>query len=155
MHITRFTDYAIRVLIYLAVKKNELSTISEIAESYAISKNHLMKIVQELNLRGYLLATRGKNGGIKLISDAEEINIGKLIRELEGETKLVECFGSNNQCVITPTCQLKEMFSKAMESFFATLDEYTLADLVGQTNRPELAKLLSIKVSETKQETTV
>ncbi len=146
MHITRFTDYAIRVLIYLAVKKNELSTISEIAESYGISKNHLMKIVQELNLKGYLLATRGKNGGIRLITEAESINLGKLIRDLENETKLVECFGNNNQCVITPSCQLKMIFSEAMESFFATLDGYTLADLIGHTHRQELTKVLSIKV---------
>lgn len=144
MHITRYTDYALRVLIYLAVNKNDLATISEIAESYNISKNHLMKIVQELNAKGYLLAIRGKNGGIKLNAEPDEINIGKLVREIESDTKLVECFGTNNQCVITPSCQLKQVFAQALESFFATLDKYTLQELVEPKKQPGLIKLLSI-----------
>ncbi len=144
MQITRYTDYAIRVLIYLAVKRNEQSTISEIAESYNISKNHLMKIVQELNVKGYLFAIRGKNGGIKLIAEPSAINIGKLVRELENESKLVECFGNNNQCVITPSCQLKQIFSLAIESFYTTLEGYTLEDLTGVNDQLKLKQLLSI-----------
>lgn len=142
MQITRYTDYSIRVLIYLAVSGNELSTIREIAESYDISKNHLMKIVQELNIKGYVLAVRGKNGGIKLNMQPSEINIGKLVREMEDDTKLLECFGANNQCVVTPACQLKQMFAKAQESFYLTLEEFTLTDLVGTYSQPELTKLL-------------
>ncbi|WP_022942453.1 RrF2 family transcriptional regulator [Psychromonas hadalis] len=146
MHITRYTDYSLRVLIYLAINTGQLSTINEIAKSYAISKNHLMKIVQQLNLQGYLLATRGKNGGLKLNRPANEINIGSLVRAIEDNNKLVECFGDNNQCVITPSCQLKRIFSEAQESFFKTLDSYTLQDLLGNKQQRALSELLAITV---------
>lgn len=146
MHITRYTDYSLRVLIYLAINKQQLTTINDIAVSYGISKNHLMKIVQQLNLQGYVLATRGKNGGIKLNHPAEQINIGKLVREIEDKNKLVECFGDDNQCVITPSCQLKKVFAKAQENFFSTLDAYTLQDLVGEQKQHALTELLAIKV---------
>ena len=146
MHITRYTDYSLRVLIYLAIHQDRLATISEIANSYGISKNHLMKIVQQLNQQGYLLATRGKNGGIKLNRPAEQINIGQLVREVEDKNKLVECFGTDNQCVITPSCQLKNIFAEAQENFFSTLDAYTLFDLVQPKQQENLAELLAIKV---------
>jgi Rrf2 family nitric oxide-sensitive transcriptional repressor len=142
MHITRYTDYSLRVLIYLAINKDGLSTISEIAQSYDISKNHLMKIVQQLNLKGHLLATRGKNGGLRLNRAPSDINIGNLVREIEDKKKLVECFGDNNQCVITPSCQLKGIFAEAQENFFKTLDKYTLHDLVGVNVQYELGELL-------------
>jgi Rrf2 family nitric oxide-sensitive transcriptional repressor len=130
MNVTRFTDYSLRVLIYLAVNREQPATIKEVAERYDISKNHLMKVVQELSASGYVLATRGKNGGIQLAHAPEQINIGTLIRKLEQDTTLVECFGSGNQCVITAACQLKRMFAEALERFFCTLEQYTLADLV-------------------------
>ena len=146
MHITRYTDYSLRVLIYLAINRDELTTINEIAESYDISKNHLMKIVQQLNVQGYLLAIRGRNGGIKLNLKPCDINIGSLVREIEDKSKLVECFDGNNQCVITPSCQLKRIFAEAQEGFFKILDGYTLDDLLGVNNKKELGKLLAIKV---------
>ena len=146
MQITRYTDYSLRVLIYLAINQDQLTTISDIAKSYGISKNHLMKIVQQLNQQGYLLATRGKNGGIKLNRPAEKINIGQLVREIEGENKLVECFGSDNQCVITPSCQLKNIFAEAQDNFFKTLDAYTLSDLLGPKQQNNLITLLAIKL---------
>ncbi len=130
MNVTRFTDYSLRVLIYLAVNGEKPATIKEVAERYDISKNHLMKVVQELSAQGYVLATRGKNGGIQLAHPPEQINIGALVRLLEKGSNLVECFGSGNQCVITAACQLKRMFGEALESFFATLENYTLADLI-------------------------
>tara|TARA_R110001583_G_scaffold21088_4_gene80276 strand:- start:8810 stop:9310 length:501 start_codon:yes stop_codon:yes gene_type:complete len=142
MHITRYTDYSLRVLMYLAVNQERLSTINEIAQSYAISKNHLMKIVQQLNVKGYLLAIRGKNGGIKLNRSPNDINIGELVREIEDKNKLVECFGDNNQCVITPSCQLKGIFAQAQESFFQVLDKYTLQDLAGVNARHALGEIL-------------
>jgi len=147
MNITRFTDYSLRILIYLAIHNEKLATIKDIADSYQISKNHLMKIVQELNLRGYIIATRGKNGGIKLADDPSQINVGRLVRDMEQDSKLVECFGSNNQCVITPACQLKVMFAEAMESFFNTLEQYTLADLVGKEKQLELSTILAINAA--------
>ncbi len=148
MHITRYTDYSLRVLIYLATNDEQLSTISDIAKSYGISKNHLMKIVQQLNLQGYLLAIRGKNGGIRLDRPANEINIGRLVRDIENKSKLVECFGEENQCVITPSCQLKRIFAEAQESFFKSLDAYTLEDLLGIHRKNQLSELLAIKSSE-------
>jgi len=145
MHITRYTDYSLRVLIYLAVNNNQLATINEIAKSYDISKNHLMKIVQQLNVKGHLLAVRGKNGGIKLNRLPGDINIGSLVREIEDKNKLVECFAENNHCVITPDCQLKRIFAEAQEDFFKALDKYTLADLLGADKHNALAGLLAIE----------
>ena len=142
MHITRYTDYSLRVLMYLAVHQDRLSTINEIALSYDISKNHLMKIVQQLNVKGYLLAIRGKNGGIKLNRLPSDINIGELVREIEDKNKLVECFGDNNQCVITPGCQLKGIFAEAQESFFKVLDKYTLQDISGADAQHTLTQIL-------------
>lgn len=144
MTVTSFTDYSLRTLIYLAVQKKELSTIKEIAESYQISKNHLMKVVQDLNRRKYIKAIRGKNGGIKLNNRLEDINIGKLVRELEQDSTLVECFGDNNQCVITPACQLKNFLAEAMENFFVTLEQYSLADLVQAKDKKMLLEILNI-----------
>jgi Rrf2 family transcriptional regulator, nitric oxide-sensitive transcriptional repressor len=146
MNITRYTDYSLRVLIYLAVNDGQQAKISDIAESYQISKNHLMKIVQELNIRGYLLATRGKNGGLRLNRSPADINVGELVREVEDATKMAECFGRQNQCVITPSCQLKRVFAEAQENFFKTLDRYTLSDLVGEPHRKSLFDLLAIQV---------
>lgn len=142
MNITSFTDYSLRVLMYLAVQEDELSTIKQIAESYRISKNHLMKVVQDLNRREYIIAIRGKNGGIKLSRSPAEINIGQLVRELEDGSSLVECFGDNNQCVITPACRLKNALGEALESFFTTLDSYTLSDLLAGGYKKKLSDIL-------------
>lgn len=142
MHITLYTDYSLRVLMYVALKGEELSTIREIAESYNISRNHLMKVVQELNNKGYLTALRGKNGGLRLNGRAEDINIGALVRDTERDIALVECLGERNSCIITPACQLKFILSEALEAFFKTLDNYTLADLLPPERRPEIIKLL-------------
>ena len=144
MYITRYTDYSLRVLMYVALKGENISTIGEIADSYAISKNHLMKVVQELSAKGYLIATRGKNGGLHLNGQPAAINIGKLVRDTEQDLALVECFSDINGCSITPACQLKTVFAEALEAFFKVLDQYTLADLLPTKNRPELIKLLGI-----------
>ncbi|WNO10758.1 Rrf2 family transcriptional regulator [Teredinibacter sp. KSP-S5-2] len=143
MHVTRYTDYSLRVLMYLATREGS-TTIQEIADNYSISKNHLMKVVQALNNKGYVKATRGKNGGVTLGVEAESINLGQLVREMEQGSPLVECFGENGTCVITPACHLKTVFAEALESFFSTLDNYSLADLVPKNKRKELQKLLNI-----------
>lgn len=147
LHINKYTDYSLRVLIYLALRGNELSTIGEIANSYGISKNHLMKIVQALNTKGYLTAIRGKNGGLRLQGDPADINVGVVVRDIQGGTKMVECFGTDNQCIITESCQLKHIFEEAQQSFYQTLEKYTLQDLVDGEAQVELRKLLFIKVS--------
>jgi Rrf2 family transcriptional regulator, nitric oxide-sensitive transcriptional repressor len=142
MNITRFTDYALRTLIYLGVSDKNIITINDVADSYGISKNHLMKVVQELSAQGYIAATRGRNGGIKLNCPSDQINIGDLVRKFEQGSNLVECFGDNNQCVITPACQLKNMFSGAMNQFFVYLEQYTLADLICDKSKPQLVQIL-------------
>lgn len=143
MRLTHFTDYSLRVLTYLALKGEERSTISEIAERFTISRNHLMKVVQELSQRGYITAIRGKHGGLLLKQEPESIALGKLVRQFENDFTLVECFGENNQCTITPACQLRFILQDALNAFFDVLDRYTLADLLtGQETA--LIKLLQI-----------
>ncbi len=145
MRITSYTDYSLRTLIYVALKGNEISTIREIAENYNISKSHLMKVVQELNRRGYLQAVRGKNGGLRLNGQPKDINIGKLVRETEQDFALGECFNGDG-CNLTPACRLKGVLQQALNAFFAVLDEYTLADLLPASSRRELIRILGIAV---------
>ncbi|MDI5935216.1 Rrf2 family transcriptional regulator [Halomonas sp. M4R5S39] len=144
MHLTRFTDYSLRVLIFLAVKGEERSTIQEIAERFEVSHNHLMKVVQELAHKGYITAIRGKNGGLLLRKAPEEISLGALIRDTEHDLLLVECFGDQNECLITPACRLKPILAEALKAFLDVLDQYTLADMLGP-QRPQLAQLLRIE----------
>ena len=146
MHLTRYTDYALRVLLYLAVKGKERSTIHEIAESYGISRNHLMKVVQDLSHRGYVTTIRGKNGGLLLNRSPEEIPLGGLMRDTESELGLVECFRDGNECIITSACRVKPILNEALDAFMAVLDRYTLADLLGK-RQPQLAQLMRIATS--------
>ena len=143
MQITHRTDYGLRVMIFVAAKGESPSTIAEIAEAYGISRSHLMKIVQELSTRGYLDATRGKNGGIRIGRPADQIRIGDIVRDLEPDFGLVECFRSGNECIITPACPLKAALTKALSAFLDTLNEYTVADMA--SHKPRLAKLLNIQ----------
>lgn len=144
MHITRYTDYSLRVLLFLALEKDRLSTIQEISDSYNISSNHLMKVVHALNKKGYIETVRGKNGGMRLRMDPDDIRIGVLVREMEPDMSLVECFSPDNKCVITPVCGLKAVLGEALKNFLSTLDKYTLADMLPQEYKPQLARLLKI-----------
>ncbi|MCE8035063.1 MAG: Rrf2 family transcriptional regulator [Halomonas sp.] len=146
MHLTRYTDYALRVLIYLAVKGEERATIHEIAESFGVSRNHLMKVVQDLSHRGYITTIRGKNGGMLLNRSPQEITLGALVRDTEHELGLVECLRDSNECIITPACRLKPIFNEALGAFLAVLDQYTLADMLGR-RQPQLARLMQIATS--------
>jgi Rrf2 family protein len=128
MKITSYTDYSLRVLIYLALNR-ERSTIREIAEVYGISRNHLMKVVHQLQQKGYVDTVRGKQGGMSLARDAGDISIGAVVRDMEPDTALVECFDPDGRCAITPHCHLKSVLSQAVEAFMATLDRYSLADI--------------------------
>ncbi|PWA12217.1 Rrf2 family transcriptional regulator [Pueribacillus theae] len=142
MRLTYYTDYSLRVLIFLALKeKGILSNIKEISEAYSISKNHLTKIIHELGKHGYIETIRGRNGGIRLKRLPEEINIGELVRRTEEDFYLLECFDSEkNTCVLSPACRLKKMLNDAMNAFFQELDQYTLADIA--TNKNQLISLL-------------
>lgn len=145
MRLTTYTDYSLRVLIYLAVSTEERATIREIAQHYGISRNHLMKVVQELSQRGYLVALRGKNGGLQLKKPPSEIKIGQLVSAMENDMALTECFGDNNQCLLTPACGLIPILAEALQSFLATLDRYTLEDVVAGPQRAELIKILGMQ----------
>lgn len=131
MHLTSYSDYSIRVLLYLATQNNEqLTNIKEISETYHISKNHLMKIVYNLGKLGYIETVRGRNGGFRLAKESSEINIGEVVRHTEEDFHLVECFKDHNQCVVSPVCSLKFILNDALDAFLRVLDQYTVADIV-------------------------
>jgi len=143
MHLSTFTDYTLRVLMYLAVEKDRLATISELARSYGISENHLMKVVHQLAKSGLVESVRGKGGGIRLARKPDEIRLGGVIRASEGDTPIVECFSAEkNACRIAPACRLNRILAQAFDDLFQALDAYTLADLTG--NDRELAALMQI-----------
>ena len=167
MRLTNYSDYALRSLIYLAVRPEPetLANISDIANSYNISKSHLTKIIHQLGQLGYIESVRGKNGGIRLAAAPKDINLGVLIKQIEPDFDLVECFATqvssddrkprstglpitliNEEtnksvgCVITPVCQLKGVFFEALTAFITVLEKYTLADIIN--NKDELSQFL-------------
>jgi Rrf2 family transcriptional regulator, nitric oxide-sensitive transcriptional repressor len=130
MRLTRYTDYSLRVLIYLGLQQDRLSSIREIADVYGISESHLMKVVQALGQFGYVATLRGRGGGLKLAKPPSEINLGDVARNTEGDVALVECFAEGSECRIAGPCRLEHVLRKALEAFFNVLDDYTLADLL-------------------------
>ena len=142
MQLTRYSDYGLRVLIYLAVKTDGLATIEEISDAYAISKAHLMKLVHEMGQAGLLETVRGRGGGIRLARPPEEIRIGDVVRQTEGKMELVECFGpEKSHCRIEAVCGLRPVLEEALSAFLGVLDQYTLADIVSR-RRKSLTQLL-------------
>jgi len=140
MKLTSFTDYNLRVLIYLGLKTDKLTTVQEIAEAYDISENNLRKVVHHLAKAGIIESLRGKGGGIRLALPAEQIRVGQVIRAAEGKGPIVECFSNHDRCRITPNCKLAGILHRAFEGLYAALDAYTLADLL--TEPEQLVKLL-------------
>jgi len=142
MKLTRFTDYSLRVLIYLGLKDDGRVTIREISEAFGISRNHLMKVVSLLTRMGYLDARRGPGGGIALARGSDEIVIADVVRDMEDDLNLVECFCEGGSCIINPVCELKSVLSQALAAYLDTLERYTLKDLL----RPkrELAQVLGM-----------
>lgn len=134
MQLTRYTDYALRVLIYLAYKDEALSTIGEISRIYGVSENHLMKIVHDLGKLGYVATLRGKGGGLKLGRSPEEIRLGDVVRDCEETLAVVECLAEDYEgdCRLNSNCKLKTVLSDAQQAFFDVLDQYTLSDLVAK-----------------------
>lgn len=143
MHLTFHSDYSLRVLFYLANMDKETATIAEISDFYRISKNHLVKVVHQLSLQGFIISMRGKGGGIKLATNADKIKISDVVRKMEPHFTLVECFDSKtNQCVITPACRLKSILNEALMAFFQVLERYTIADTVNN----KLIKQIALSV---------
>jgi len=144
MQFTHFTDYSLRTLIYLGALQSRLVTISEVADNYGISQSHLTKVVHQLANRGYVQTMRGKGGGMRLARLPQLINIGDVVRDMEENINLVECFNAKNQsCPLLPACTLKSVLAEARKNFFDTLDRYTLADLL--TNQSSLRKMLELQ----------
>jgi Rrf2 family nitric oxide-sensitive transcriptional repressor len=142
MKLTRFTDYSLRVLIYLGLKENGRVTIREISDAYGISRNHLMKVVSLLTRMNYLDARRGPGGGIALARSPSEINVADVVRDMEDDLNLVECFCDGGACVIKPMCELKTALNKALAAYLNTLEQYTLSDLLKPGD--QLVKVLGL-----------
>ena len=143
MKLSSFTDYALRVLIYLAARPGRRATIAEIAGSFEISEHHLTKVVHFLGKSGWLANVRGKGGGLELGLAPELIGVGAVVRLTEGEALPAECFSAEGgHCAITPICKLRDVLGEAVEAFYEALDRYTLADLTH--NRQALARMLFI-----------
>lgn len=142
MRLTTFTDYTIRVLIFLALDREKLTTVGQLASSYGVSRNHLTKVVHYLGQQGYIETLRGKGGGMRLAQNPDGINIGALVRQTERNSVLVECFNPDGcECRIAPACRLAGVLAEAQEAFYQVLEKYTLADLM--INAPALDQLLS------------
>lgn len=141
MKLTTHTDYALRVLIQVGLLEGKLVRIAEIAESFAISHNHLMKVVQRLAGLGYLETVQGRHGGVRLALPADSITVGEIVRELEADIPIVECFDDDHsRCRIRGACVLRGALASAEEAFFESLDAVTLADLLEP--RRQLIRLL-------------
>jgi Rrf2 family nitric oxide-sensitive transcriptional repressor len=135
MRLTDYTDYALRVLIYLGVQSSDkLITIDDIAGAYGISKNHLMKIVHQLGRAELIKTVRGRGGGIRLARAPESIGIGDVVRAMEGDFLMVECFRDDG-CAITKGCALRAMITDALNAYLDVLDRYTLADVLANPTR--------------------
>lgn len=140
MRLARMTDYAIRLLMYVAQRPERLCTIAEVAGAYDISQTHLMKITNQLASDGWLQTTRGKGGGIRLARPASEIVLGDVVRTMEPDFFIVECFSTGHSCMLHGSCELTGVMDGALRSFLAYLDSYTLADVLPPKVDPARAR---------------
>ena len=144
MHITQHTDYALRVLIFLASNEHRLATIQEISERFEISRSHLMKVVNQLIRNGFVEGIRGKGGGLRLARPASEILIGDVVRKMETDLVLVECFSDESRCLLTANCNLKGVFADALKAFLASLDKVPLSQVLSPSQRQLLHVLTRV-----------
>ena len=149
MRLTTFTDYSLRMLIYVAGAPNARCTIAQVAGAFGISESHLVKVAHELGRHGLLHNTRGRGGGLSLAKAPGSINVGEIVRMTEGQDVLAECFKENGHCPIAGRCQLERAFRQALEAFYDALSRYTLADLIA--NRRGLARALGWETQLTVQ----
>lgn len=130
MRLAEYTDYTLRVLMYCAERRGQRVTIAELAEHHRLSKNHLMKIVNQLARQGLLETTRGRGGGLRLVEDPAQIRVGDVVRACETDFRLVECFDpATDTCTLSPSCRLKPLFEAALQAYLRVLDAATLADI--------------------------
>ncbi len=138
MRLTRFTDNALRCLVYLGLHREETATVADVARRMAMSEDHLLKVVQRLASLGYVQTIRGRHGGVRLAQTPADIRIGTVVRETEDNLNLVECFDAEtNQCPIAPVCGLARALDEALTAFLAVLDTYTLQDFLAQPRKLE------------------
>jgi len=131
MQLTLYTDYSLRVLIFLSLNRDRTSTISEIADFYQISRNHLVKVVHNLSQKGYINSTRGKGGGLVLAHDPQNINVGAVVRDTEPNFHIVDCFNeATTPCSVEPLCKLKGILGSALGEFMQVLDQYKISDML-------------------------
>ena len=144
MRLTQFTDYSLRVLIYLGLRTNERVTIDELTNAYDVSRHHMRSVVHKLSTLGYVDSIQGKGGGLSLALDASEISVRNVIENTESDFYLVDCFNPEaHACPIEPMCILKQALSRASHSFLEALDQYTIEDLI-KNKKGQLRQLLEI-----------
>ncbi|TJY58845.1 Rrf2 family transcriptional regulator [Sinimarinibacterium sp. CAU 1509] len=137
MHLTSHTDYALRLLMLLALEPDRLHTIAEIAQRHRVSKNHLMKVALRLTQAGFVSSTRGRGGGLRLARLASDVSLGAVVRATEDAFCIVECFDpATDTCAISKACRLRMVLNEATQAFLNVLDRYSLADMVAS---PRLA----------------
>ena len=141
MRLTKHTDYALRVLMFLAMRPERNHTIEELAESFEVSKNHLMKVAHQLTLNGYVISQRGRGGGLKLGLHENSIRVGSVIADMEPTMDLVDC-NAGSGCIFIANCTLKRALRSASQTFIHEMNKYTLADLVG--NDKQLLRLIQV-----------
>ena len=140
MRLAEYTDYTLRVLMYCAANPERLITIAELADQHGLSKNHLMKIVNDLARQRILETTRGRGGGLRLLKKPADIRVGDVVRASETDFRLVECFDRRTDtCTLTPSCRLRGVFGAALQAYFRELDAATLADIAGPLPRSRAA----------------
>lgn len=145
MRLTHMTDYAMRLLIYLAQHPERLCTIAEVARNYKISEAHLMKITHQLGLAGWIATTRGKGGGIRLAREPKDIVLGAVVRTIEPDFFIVECFSSGNTCMLIGACKLTGVMDGALRCFMQHLDDHTLVDILPDAPDPPAAHVARIR----------
>ncbi|MGE5622708.1 MAG: RrF2 family transcriptional regulator [Bacillota bacterium] len=150
MRLTDYTDYSLRTLMYLGLNRDRLVTIQDIADTYNISKSHLMKVVHQLGLAGLVETIRGRSGGLRLKKEPEDINIGEVVRGTEPDFMMVECFSrTHNDCILSPSCELQGVLRQATAAYLQVLHGVTLADLLRNSNN--LRKLTKIEIHPRKK----
>ena len=135
MRLTTFTDYSLRVLLYVATAPEGRANIAEIAQKYGVSEHHIVKVVHLLGKEGLLVNTRGRGGGLRLARAPREINVGHVVRITEEPSVLAECFAPAGTCVITGACRLATVLDEAHKAFYEVLDGFSLADLTARSPR--------------------